>query len=303
MGIRRLLVAAMLASSGMVQAQNPCAAGTALIARAGAGHLGSAGPFVESLPFQLKGPGRVWAEADGLRGLDPEDRDAAPEVFLDDTYLGPLLADDGEHWRSPQALLLGSGRHWLVVRSAQEGAGPALKWSALRVLGDAPCPPARRHGVKRRPLARGTCAHPAERGDWPSRLGKRPLILSAPDGKLASSGSLVLLRPGDVWKALMKIPKGSDGQALPLLVRFEAPRPAYARFLVWVDRRAHNQSQVDALGYHPDVWEPLSLTLCGGNLALHFAQESTLTLACKDPTLSFEIAAQDMDLRLAPFTH
>src|SRR5580692_11236879 len=133
------LAAHLLALSlGGGLAADPCVR-TALLAEKGAGHLAEDGPSEVRLGFRLKAEGPVWAEAAGLGGLRAEDRDAAPEVFLDDSYLGPLLAAAGGSWRSPQALVLEPGRHVLLVRRADAEGGARAHWSRLRVLGDEPC--------------------------------------------------------------------------------------------------------------------------------------------------------------------
>ncbi|MGH7441555.1 MAG: hypothetical protein ACREKE_02650, partial [bacterium] len=82
----------------------PCSKTPRVLAQSKAGSLGLAGRSQRILDFSLSKPGRVWAEAEGLTGLDGEDREQAPEVFLDDSYLGPLMPDFGSSWQSPRAL-------------------------------------------------------------------------------------------------------------------------------------------------------------------------------------------------------
>jgi len=73
-----------------------------------------------------------------MAGLPVGDSDAAPEIFLDDAYLGPLLPEHGGDWRSPHALLLAAGPHRLLVRLAPGSGAPptALSLGSLRVLSD-----------------------------------------------------------------------------------------------------------------------------------------------------------------------
>lgn len=87
-----------------------------------------------ALPFSLTAPARVWAEADVQAGLVEGDADKAPEVFLDDNYLGPLLA---QHWRSSRALQLEAGPHHLVLRSPDAADAGTLTLGRLRVVSDA----------------------------------------------------------------------------------------------------------------------------------------------------------------------
>jgi hypothetical protein len=298
------LLFALLAPLALAAAA-PCPETSLVIAHSGAGRLDPSGPYEAKLDFHLAKAARVWAEADGLRGLAAEDRDSAPEVFLDDNYLGPLLVDFGSSWRSPEALRLPAGDHQLLVRSAQEGEGPALRWTALRVLGDAPCVPKVPPAVappskasKASEPASAPCGSLIPRRDWPARLEGRSLTLSAASGAAVGSGPLVHLNQGDSWRALMKIPLGPDGQPMPLLVSFAEPAKDRVRFLVWVDHQA--QGTVGALGYTPGVWESLTLSLCSGVLKMGFAQEPVLSFAFPRPGADFEVAARDLDLFLAP---
>jgi hypothetical protein len=291
------LLPLLLVSAGPAAAA-PCLKTPVLVAHAGPGHLGPDGPYEERLGFRLAAADRVWAEAGGLGGLDPEDRDSAPEVFLDDTYLGPLLSDFGEAWRSPQALRLGPGEHEFLVRCAQEGEGPLLRWRSLRVLGDSPCLPAPARAMESAPALPATCGKLRRSFYWPPRLREQSLVLPEIGGRFAASGSLVRLRQGERWTVLMKIPKGPDGGPLPLVVRFETPVQGRVRFLIWVDRST--RGPVGAVGYVPGRWQALTLSLCSVSLRLRFAGEPPLEYPCGLSSVEFEVAARDLELSLAP---
>lgn len=301
MRIEALGFAALAFVSAASAAEPPCLETGRVLAHASPGHVGPDGPYEERLSFRLSAPDRVWAEASGLNGVGPEDRDAAPEVFLDDRYLGPLLSDFGDAWRSAQALRLGPGTHQLLLRCAEDGAGPRLDWKSLRVLGDAPCRPEPVVAVKRAvPAApRPSCDGLIRRRDWPARLHGDPLVLPAALGRLAVSGPLVHLRLGESWGLFMKIPTGPDGGPLPLVVRFDTPEPGRVRFLVRVDTQFHG-GVVAAVGYAPNRWQWLTVSLCSGALRLRFAGEPPLNYAWGLPSLDFEMAALGVTLSLAP---
>ena len=285
-------------------AEAPCLETGRVLAQARPGHVGPDGPYEERLSFRLSAPDRVWAEASGLSGVGPEDRDAAPEVFLDDQYLGPLLSDFGEAWRSAQALRLGPGIHQLLLRCAEDGAGPRLSWTSLRVLGDGPCRPGPAAAVA--PVAPGahalappSCDGLIRRRDWPARLHGDPLVLPAVLGRVAVSGPLVHLRLGESWGLFMKIPTGPDGGPLPLVVRFDTPAKGCVRFSVRVDTQFHG-GVVAAVGYAPNRWQWLTVSLCSGALRLRFAGEPPLGYPWGLPSLDFEMAARGVVLSLAP---
>jgi hypothetical protein len=299
--IEALGLAALALLTAASAAGAPCLETGRVLAQARPGHVGPDKPYEERLSFRLSAPDRVWAEASGLSGLGPEDRDAAPEVFLDDRYLGPLLSDFGEEWRSAQALRLGPGTHQLLLRCAEEGEGPLLSWKSLRVLGDAPCRPGPVPAVK--PAAPAvqapSCDALIRRRDWPARLRGDPLVLPAAPGRVALSGPLVHLRLGESWGLFMKIPTGPDGGPLPLVVRFDTPVPGRVRFSVRVDTQFHG-GVVAAVGYAPNRWQWMTLSLCPGALRLRFAGEPPLKYAWGLPGLDFEMAARGVTLSLAP---
>jgi hypothetical protein len=299
--IEALGLAALALVSAASAAEPPCLETGRVLARVQAGHVGPDGPYEERLSFRLTASDRVWAEASGLSGLGPEDRDAAPEVFLDDQYLGPLLSDFGELWRSAQAMRLGPGTHQLLLRCAEDGAGPLLSWKSLRVMGDAPCRPEPVAAAKPvlPAVPQPSCDGLIRRRDWPARLHNDTLVLTAVPGRVALSGPLVHLRLGESWGLFMKIPTGPDGGPLPLVVRFDTPAPGRVRFSVRVDTQFHG-GVVAAVGYAPNRWQWMTLSLCAGSLRLRFAGEPPLKYAWGLPGLDFEMAAQGVTLSLAP---
>jgi len=98
---------------------------------------GDSGEPEVALPFTLTASARVWAEADILSGLKPEDSDGAPEVYLDGAYLGPVLAEHGNGWRAPKAQLLEKGPHRLLIKAAAVEGGKTVRLRQVRVLSDA----------------------------------------------------------------------------------------------------------------------------------------------------------------------
>lgn len=246
------------------------------------------------LPFQLKRSERVWVEAQGLQGLR-HDSNAAPEVFLDEVYLGPLRSEHGADWRSPQAVDLSPGAHVLELRCADAMDADDVSLQRLQVLSDSEARPVRTVTAK---PARTDCGALVGRRDWPQRLHGKALILSVLSGRQRSSGSLVTLHEPQRWMLQARVPKGSDGRPLALAAELSYPQPGHARLLFYVD--ATSSPQVDELGYTPGAWEPLSFRYCGGNLAVDFARSPSLVRAGAAPALTLEIAAQDLELGLKP---
>jgi hypothetical protein len=130
-------------------------------------------------------------------------------------------------------------------------------------------------------------------------LHGNPLVLAAALGRGALSGPLVRLRLGESWGLFMKIPTGPDGGPLPLVVRFDTPVPGRVRFLVRVDTQFHG-GVVAAVGYAPNRWQWLTLSLCSGVLRLRFAGEPPLKYPWGLSSLDFEMAARGVTLSLAP---
>jgi hypothetical protein len=97
----------------------------------------------------------------------------------------------------------------------------------------------------------------------------------------------------------MKIPTGPDGGPLPLVVRFDTPAPGRVRFSVRVDTQFHG-GVVAAVGYAPNRWQWMTLSLCPGALRLRFAGEPPLKYPWSLAGLDFEMAARGVTLSLAP---
>ena len=269
-----------------------CSQGFRVLARSGSGRLADGGPQELRLSFHLSSARTVWAEAGGLAGLDAEDRDAAPEAFVDDHYLGSLLAEQGQDWRSSQSFTLQPGDHVFLLRRAQAASGPAPRWDTLEVVADEPCIPPHQSP----PARAADCGSLTEHREWPARLHGRALVLSVLSGRMVPSGALVHLRDGQRWRALIKIPPGADGQPLPLLAGFDPRRQGTLRFMIWLDQQS--QGPVSALGYRPGSWETLSLALCGGVLRAQIAGVPAIELPWARSGADLELAAQDLELSI-----
>ncbi|MGH7442642.1 MAG: hypothetical protein ACREKE_08230, partial [bacterium] len=207
------------------------------------------------------------------------------------------------------ALLLTAGPHTLLVRCSEPGGeGPPLRWKRLRVLGDPRCPPLVREVPQRKRAQRMDLDYSAEPlpcgaasviGDWPARLEGRALVVSGSGLREVVNSPLVRLAQGQVWRARMRIPLGPGGQALPLMARFDREAPGRVRFWVGLDHDA--RGRVGALGYRPGVWEPLTLSLCSGQLALAFAQAPVQRFPCPEQSVSFYVSTHGLSVSLAPY--
>ena|GEM_PF-3669570 len=269
-----------------------------MLAQEGPVALGLAGPgsvTQTSLPFHLSAPARVWAEAAGLSGLESGRSGEAPEAFLDEQYLGPLLAEHGRSWRSPEALDLDAGDHVLLLRCSSVGIPKPCGIHVLRVLSGEPGPaaPAKRALAP----ARQDCGHPALSRRWPPRFHGQGLVLSVLSGRSQSAGVMARLLPGQAWACRVRLP-APDGQALPLMAHFTASPSGKGCLLLSLDQGF--QGKADALGYRPDAWEPLRVSLCQGRLHVALAQAPPFDLDYPGPSLDLELAAQDVELGLKP---
>jgi hypothetical protein len=247
----------------------------------------------QRLAFTLTATARVWAEAEGLWGLAGQDQGDAPEAFMDDAYAGPLLAEHGGGWRSPQAFLLGPGPHALLLRaSTLRAAAAAAGGSALKALSDplpvlvpAPTPP---------PCG---CAEAPYRRDWPARLKGQGLVLSVLSGRLQSAGLMAALGEHDAWECQVRLP-APDGKPLALMAGVRASGPGGAVLALGVDPDYHGPAQ--ALGYTPGAWEPLRLQWCQGRLTVRLAHAPEWVAALSPGPLALQLAAQGLELGLAP---
>lgn len=246
------------------------------------------------LAFKLAEPTRVWVEAEGLQGLH-RDSNAAPEVFLDDAYLGPLRVEHGGAWRSPRDLQLAAGRHVLELRCAAVGDADDVSLQKLRVLSEGPAAPKAKAAPK--PAAKG-CSAPTLRKDWPKRLGRGGLTLSVLSGREADSKPLHTLKAGEAWALQARVPADPQGGALALNASMQRLAPGRWKLLFHLDPRGRDRN--DPVGYRPGQWEPLRFQLCDGQLRAEFAQAGALQMAEPGPQASIEIAAQDLELGLKP---
>lgn len=294
----RALVAMLLCAVALGQAAVVAENGLTVIGDRGADAI-RGGPAPRrhfQLPFHLAAPARVWVEAQGLQGLR-SGSDAAPEVFVDDSYLGPLRAEHGLGWRSPQALSLDAGEHVLELRCADVMDADDVSIQRLQVLSDAAA--TQRPKVKVGEAPRRTdCGALVGRRDWPERLHGRAIILSVLSGRSSSAGTLIHLRQGERWQLRARVPLGADGKPLALRADLAYDRPGAARLTFSVEQGV--AVPVDSLGYTPAAWQPLSFRYCGGHLAVDFARSPSLVRANDAPALGIEIAAKDLELSLKP---
>jgi hypothetical protein len=271
------------------------------------------------VPFKLAWPARVWAEADGLQS-QRHDSDGAPEAFIDDQYLGPLLAEHGVDWRSPQAVQLSPGAHVLILRCAQVPDANDVRMEKLRVMSDpAPKPMPRPRAAYKRakvqsiqtelspapePPATGpapeACAHLLERVDWPAEESRRGKTLSVFSGRSVDGGSLVHLKAGEAWTLLVKVPREADGNALGLAAAWKAAGPGRRCFLFYIDPEAAQAPKRDPSDYRPNTWEPLRFEYCGDRLAATFARNRPISLTWTQPEVELLVGAQGLELGLKP---
>jgi hypothetical protein len=247
--------------------------------------------------FKLDAPTKVWAEAEGLQGLQ-RGGNAAPELFLGESYLGPLRLEHGDSWRSPKAVLLPAGEHALELRCAAVRDADDVSIQRLRVLSDAPAPS--RPGPRRKPASAAACRDLRTRKDWPARLGRGSVTLSVLSGRQAGSGILVQLEPGQAWHCAVRVPQAPGGGALALAAQWERLGPQRWRLLFFIDPQGRANPRNDAVGYEPGAWEPLHLQLCEGRLQAAFAKTGALPQAVPQGPIQVEIAAQDLELGLKP---
>jgi hypothetical protein len=287
MRVEGVALALWLALAGVAQA--------AVLAQGGPLRLGLDEPGALpqfSLAFHLSATARVWAEAQGLSGLKAGRSGEAPEVFLDDQYLGPLLAEHGGAWRSPEALDLAAGDHTLLLRCSSVGRPAACGARALKVLTDAP-----EKAFAAAPVLASDCGHPVLTRRWPARLHGESLVLSVLSGRTQSAGVMAELRPGQAWSCRVRLP-APHGQALPLVAKFSVTRAGRGCLLLGLDQQFQGPAQ--ALGYSPDTWEPLTVAFCGGRLRVALAEAPPFGVDVAVPRLELELAAQDVELGLEP---
>lgn len=262
-----------------------------VLARAGRFRL-DAGHVRRQLFFTLTATTRVWAEAAGLWGQLGQGQGDAPEAFFDDSYAGPLEAEAGGAWRSPRAFVLGPGPHRLLLRASSLGPAAPSGGTGLTVLSD----PVARLEAAPRPTPCGCPAAPLGRG-WPRRLGGRPLVLSVHSGRVQSAGTLVRLRDRDGWECRVRLP-APGGQPLAVVASVRSTGPGAAQLVLALDPTYRGPAA--ALGYTPNRWEPLRLGWCQGRLTVRLARAPAMVVALPPGPLALALAAQDLELGLAP---
>ena len=244
------------------------------------------------LPFTLTATTRVWAEAAGLWGQPGQGQGDAPEAFFDDSYAGPLWAEAGGAWRSPRAFVLGPGPHRLLLRASSLGPASPSGGASLKVLSD----PVGRLEAAPQSTPCG-CLPASLRRGWPARLGGRPLVLSVHSGRVQSAGTLVHLRDRDGWECRVRLP-APGGRPLAVVAAVRATGPGAAQLVLGLDPGYRGPAA--ALGYTPGRWEPLRLGWCRGRLTVRLAQAPALVVALPPGPLALALAAQDLELGLAP---
>jgi hypothetical protein len=274
------------------------------------------------VPFTLKAPGRVWAEASGLQGQGP-DPNAAPELFLDDTYLGILRAEHGVDWRSPEAVDLSAGAHTLLLRCADVPDADDVRMESLRVMGEIqgkPAPAARKRmppkpaaapsagatplqAVAPEPAAALTpgCGRLRERVEWIGGAPERGKTLSVFNGKVVDGGSLVILKSGEAFTLLVKVPGEEKQKALALSSGWKADKAERLCYLFFIDPQAAQLPARDARDYRPGAWEPLRFEFCDGRLSVRFAKAHPQSLAWHKDSAELVVGAQDLELALKPY--
>jgi hypothetical protein len=246
-----------------------------------------------SLPFSLTATARVWAEAGGLWGLPQQQDGAPPEAFVDQAYAGPLLAELGGGWRSPQAFVLGPGPHQIELRVSSLGPAGQAGGAWLKALSD-PQPVFRAAPT---PTPCG-CPDAPSRKDWPSRLKGGDLVLSVLSGRVQGAGLMAQLKDRDAWQCRVRLPADAAGRPLAVVASIHPMGPGLAQLVLGVD--PDYRGPADALGYTPGAWEPLRLQWCAGRLTLRLAHAPAAVIALDPGPLGLELAAQDLELGLAP---
>lgn len=246
------------------------------------------------LRFRLDAADQVWVEIEGLRHAGRAS-DPAPEIFLDDHYLGGLKAVHGSTWRSPHKVALAAGEHVLLLRCADVQDADDITVDRVRVLGGGSTAP--RPGAKA--LRRDDCAHPSAVVADRNKFGKGGIILSVLSGREARTGVLVHLREGEAWSLQVKLPTDSFGRVQAWETELQWPEPDTLRLLFGVNRK-FRPGGVDAKHYTPGAWEPLRFSYCGGVLAVDFARAGRLEQALSGKRIGIEIAARDQEIALRP---
>jgi hypothetical protein len=252
------------------------------------------------LSFDLTRSAQVGVEVQGLRYID-QGANAAPELFLDEEYLGPLLAELGSAWRSPRSIKLGPGRHQLLLRNAQ--VTEAEDFVLKRIFVYAGLPDARKPATS--PAAAPQAQQAAEtaetacgrqRRDWPKAM-QRGITLSVLSGQVVGTGELVHLNEGETWGCGIKI-SAPYSKPLALMAGFEKRGGVQGRWILSLD--PDPPALVEPKGYKPARWERFQARFCQGRLSLRFGQAPPLEVSWPQKEISLEIAAQSVEVALRP---
>jgi hypothetical protein len=258
------------------------------------------------LPFYLTRSAQVQVEAEGLAHLD-RGANAAPELFLDDEYLGPLLAEHHGAWRSPRQVKLAGGSHQLLVRNAQVEDAEDFELKRIFVYAGGPDSEPVKTGAPKasplptaapapqeNPLAADACGRP--RRDWP-QAKKGGVMLSVLSGRTIGTGTLVHLAQGETWACAIKV-SAPYSKPLPLMAGFSKGEGVQGRWILSLD--PDPPKRVEPKGYKPSRWERFQARLCQGQLSLRFGQAPPLKLPWPQDALDLEIAAQSVEVALKP---
>lgn len=250
------------------------------------------------LPFTLSRSAKVLAQAEGLRHID-QGPNAAPEAFIDEQFLGPLRSEHGQAWRSARAVELGPGQHRLLLRNARVADAEDFVLErifvyAIAPAGAGPKAPVQAPEAQARPEAENGCAE--RRRDWPAHL-KGGITLSVLSGQLVSSKELVRLKQGQAWACGLKV-TGQSSKPLALLAGFHPLSGDQGAWVMSLDPEP--PPAFDETGFKSARWERFQVELCGGNLAMRFGQNPPLRVPWPNPEISFEIAAQSVEVSLRP---
>lgn len=253
------------------------------------------------LPFQLSRKTQVWAEAEGIRFVDLGP-DAAPEVFIDDHYVGPLHPEHGSSWRGPLTAELEAGPHKLVLRNAQVQDAEDFVLRRIFVYASAPA----KEAAVQAPVKMEAPALPRsapengcdlkERRDWPKER-KAGITLSVLSGQVIPSGNLVRLKSGEAWTCGLKV-TGRSSKPLALLAHFAVGPGDKGRWILGLD--PNPPPLVDEVGFKSARWERFRAELCAGTLILQFGTGPQWKTAWAQPEIDLEIGAQGVEVSLRP---
>jgi hypothetical protein len=132
---------------------------------------------------------------------------------------------------------------------------------------------------------------------WPARLKGKDLYLSVLSGRAQSAGMMAHLPEGGAWECRMRLP-ARDGKAQAGLIKVLPLLPGRAQLQVVAV--PDPKGGTEARGYKLDEWFPLRVRWCERRLQLRFGELPELVTPLEAGPLDLEIAAQDIELSLAP---